>query len=43
MIFSKVGFEFIAMVIKCTALMEHKSQEIDVVVTAAETLLGVRV
>jgi hypothetical protein len=41
--FSKVGFlEFIAMVINCTALMEWKSQKIDVVVAAAQNYFGVR-
>ena len=41
MCFSKVGFlAFIAMVINCTAEIEHKSQKIDVVVVAAENSLG---
>ena len=33
---------FIAMVINCTAQIERKSQQIDLVVAAAEMYLGVR-
>ena len=42
--FSKISFlAFIAMVIKCTAGMERKSQRIEVVVAAAEVqYLGVQ-
>ena len=41
--FSKIGsLSFIAMVINCTAGMERKLQEIEVVVAAAERYLGVR-
>ena len=40
--FSKIGFlAFIVMVINCTARMECKSQQIEVVVAAAERYLGV--
>ena len=40
--FSKIGFlTFIAMVINCTAGMDCKSQEIEVVVAAAVRYLGV--
>ena len=43
MSFSKVGFlEFIAIGIICTVMMEWKSQQIDVVVTAADKYLDVR-
>ena len=39
--FSKLGFlVFIAVVINCTAEMEHESQRIDVVVAAAEDVSG---
>ena len=39
----RIGFlAFIPMVINCTAGMEHKSQKIKVVVTAAERYLGVQ-
>ena len=41
MCFSKVGFlAFIAMVINCTAEMEHKSLKIYVVAVAADNSLG---
>ena len=41
--FSKIAFLAIyAMVINCTARMEHKSQKIEVVVAAAEGYFGVR-
>ena len=37
MCFSKVGFlAFIATVVKCTAVMDGKSQQIEVVVAVAE-------
>jgi hypothetical protein len=41
--FSKVGFlSLIAMVINCTAQIVQESQKIDLVVAAAEKVLGVR-